>query len=166
MASPTAFFAQPAKRYRNFQLVFTLLTLNFALPAVSYAVAPEIAQEQFARIEALLGGEPYTFNEAGSRVWRYLGAANVATLALMCLLLQLDLRRNYRMLIPLTFLKGYNASLYLLGFAADPAHRAFLAVGLFDALTCVAFVYFARTARAEIEGRPDAELVPRPLGSK
>ncbi|MBI4821652.1 MAG: hypothetical protein HY791_35655 [Deltaproteobacteria bacterium] len=158
------FLGQPVREYRNFQLVFTLLTANFFFPAISYAIAPEIAAQQVSRINEILGSGPYGFAgaEAGARFWRFLGAANVMTLALMCFLLQLDLRQFYVVLLPLTFLKGYNASLFFLGWVFVPTHRAFLAIALFDGLTSVAFVYFARSAHRAIMSRPELELVPRP----
>lgn len=157
----SAFWSQPSSRYRNFQLVFTLLTLNFALPAVSYVVAPEIAAEQFSSINQLLGGGPYLAPESESRVWRYLGAANVMTLGLMCLLMQLDLRRYFVILLPLTFLKAYNATLYAGGYLTT-GQPAFLAVAVFDYLTSALFVVFSRRAYADIGGRPDRDLVPPP----
>lgn len=158
------FLRQPARRYRDFQLVFTALTLNFALPAVSYVVAPEVAAEQISRINELLGGGPYTAPESASRVWRYLGAANVMTLALMCFLLQLDLRRYFVVLLPLTFLKAYNATLFLVGGLVTGA-PALVAIAIFDYLTSAAFVFFSRRAHAEIRVLDDALLVPRPYFS-
>lgn len=159
------FFAQPARRYRDFQIAFTILTLNFAIPAASYVVAPEVAVSQFSKIGALLGGGPYAHapGEASSRLWRYLGAANVMTLAFMCLLLQLDLRRNYRVLLPLLFLKGFNATLFVGGFATT-RYPAFLVVAFVDFLTTGAFAFFAVRARRDIEARSDGDLVPRPRG--
>ncbi|MBI3185581.1 MAG: hypothetical protein HYZ28_25870 [Myxococcales bacterium] len=159
------FLFQPNRRYRDFQLVFTLLTANFFFPALSYVLTPEIAAEQMGRINELLGGVAIEFPEAGNRFWRYLGAANVMTLALMCLLLQLNLRRFYVVLWPLTFLKAYNATLFLFGFLAAPGFRALLAVAIFDYLTSAAFVFFARRAHREIRGASEESLVPRPLGA-
>jgi hypothetical protein len=156
------FWCQPCRRYRDFQVVFTLLTLNFVVPAVSYALRPEIAAAQFAAINELLGGAPYTFPEAGSRLWRYLGAANVMTLGLLCLLLQLDLRRYRASLGILVFLKSYNATLFLFGFVAATQFPALLAVALFDYATSLAFWFFATRAHHEIADRPNADLVPAP----
>src|SRR5687767_491616 len=107
-----AFWRQPCRAYRNFQIAFTILTLNFAIPAVSYALTPDTAMKQWVEINDVLGGAPYLFPEAESRVWRYLGAANVMTLGLMCFLLQWNLRRYRPVLLPLAFLKGYNATLF------------------------------------------------------
>lgn len=156
------FWRQPCRRYRNFQIVFTVLTLNFVIPAASYAIAPELAMEQFGQVNDALGGERYGFPEAESRVWRYLGAANVMTLGLMCFLLQLNLRRFRPVLLPLAFLKGYNATLYLFGWAAAPRYPGLAAVAVLDFVTTWAFIHFARRAYREIDGQDDALLVPRP----
>lgn len=161
MGALRAFWRQPSSAYRNFQIAFAILTLNFFLPAISYVVAPEIAQESFSDIGRVLGGGAYGFPEAQSRVWRYLGAANVMTLALMCFLMMRDLRRYYVLLWPLCFLKGYNAALFVAGWFST-GYPAFLAVGLFDFATVAAFVHFSRAAWRRMIARPDEPLVPAP----
>lgn len=162
MNAVVSFWRQPCRRYRNFQIVFTILTLNFTLPALSYTFTPEVAMEQFLQINALLGGASYEFPEASSRVWRYLAAANVMTLGMSCLLLQIDLRRLFPVLIPLTFMKGYAAACWLVGWVLAPGYRFFLAAAVLDFVTCAAFVWFATRAKREIDRRADAPLVPRP----
>ncbi len=157
-----SFFGQPNKRYLTFQLVFGFLTLQFAIPAVSYVVAPQIAIDQLSDIGELLGGGRYLVPEAHSRIWRFLGAANVMTLALMCGLMQVNLRRWIAALPILMFLKGYNASLFLLDFLFGSAYVAFGVVAFWDFLNCWMFWFFARRAYEEIKDKPDAELVPRP----
>ena len=102
MSALTAFFTQPARRYRDHQLAFLLLALNFLIPAFGYSFLPEQAVASFLRINELLGGAPYTFPEAESRVWRYLGAANVMTLGVMCTMLLVNLRRFFALLWPLS----------------------------------------------------------------
>lgn len=159
------FWQQPCKPYRNFQIAFTLITLNFFLPAISYAVAPEIAAAEFQRINQILGGALYNFPEASSRVWRYLGAANVMTLALMCFLMQWDLRKYRILLFPLFFLKSYNATLFLFGYIAAPQYPAFLAVALFDYATSFAFWFFSTRAHRAIQSFDDVQLVPQPAPS-
>ncbi|MBM4320219.1 MAG: hypothetical protein FJ125_09715 [Deltaproteobacteria bacterium] len=161
-----AFWRQPARRYRHFQLMYTVLTLNFTIPALIYTFSPQTAMDQFLQINTLLGGDPYTFPEAASRVWRYLAAANVMTLGLSCLLLQLDLRRFFPVLLPLTFMKAYAAACWLAGWLFAPGYRFFLAAALLDAVTCWAFVWFATRARRAIEQVDPAQLVPRPLGER
>jgi hypothetical protein len=156
------FWTQPSARYRNFQIVFAALTLNFVVPAFSYTFAPAAAMEQFLAINGLLGGAPYEFPEAASRVWRYLAAANVMTLGLSCLLLQIDLRRLFPVLVPLTFMKGYATACWLVGWLHTPQYAFFLAAAVLDLVTCGAFVWFGVRARRDIEGREDATLVPRP----
>ena len=160
------FFRQPTKKYRNFQLVFTILTLNFAIPTLAYIFAPHLAVEQFLAINDALGGAAYEYAEAEltSRLWRYLGAANVATLALMCLLLQLNLRRYFAVLLPLTFMKSLAATLWLAGFVAHPEYPVFLAAALLDYGSSAAFVYFATGAKRAIGDTDEEKLVPRPLG--
>lgn len=159
------FWQQPCRRYRNFQIVFTILTLNFVIPAFGYTFTPQSAMDQFLAINRLMGGLPYTFPEAQSHVWRYLAAANVMTLGFMCLLLQLDLRRFYAVLVPLTFMKTYAAACWWVGWIQSPGYRFFLGAAVLDTVTAAAFVYFARSAHAQIAGRPDAELVPAPWGA-
>ncbi len=156
------FFQQPSKSYRNFQFVYIFFVLNFVIPAISYAVAPEVAIGQFRRTNTMLGGADYTFPEEQSRVWRYLGAANVMTLGLLCALLTWDLKRYRPVLGPLIFLKGYNASLFLFGWFAARQYPVLLAVALYDYLTCVGFWYFATRAYEDVKDRPDSELVPPP----
>ncbi len=156
------FWRQPSKPYRAFQMVFAVLTLNFVLPALTYTFAPQAAIDQFLQVNALLGGSPYAFPEAASRVWRYLGAANVMTLGLMCALLQVNLRRFYPVLVPLTFMKSYAAALWWAGWIAAPEFRFFLGAAVLDTVTSAAFVFFARRAHADIANRDDSQLVPAP----
>lgn len=157
------FWTQPVAAYRDFQLVFTLLTLNFALPTLSYVWAPEVAHQQFQALNTWLGGVDYAVPEASSHFWRYLGAVNVATLAFMCLLLQLDLDRNRRVLVPLAFMKGLAATLWLAGYLSHPEWPAFLAAAALDYLTTFAFVFFTVRAERAILQNPTEALVPRPL---
>lgn len=164
--NPIAFWRQPCKRYRNFQIVFTIFTLNFVLPAFSYTFWPQAAMDQFLQINSILGGAEYTFPESASRVWRYLAAANVMTLGLCCLLLQLDLKRLYAVLIPLTFMKAYATACWAVGWVLAPQYRFFLAAAILDLVTSCAFVWFASRARREIEDRPLEDLVPRPLEAR
>lgn len=164
MSRISAFFNQPNRRYLAFQLVFGFLTIQFAIPAVSYVVAPEVAIGQLSQIGELLGSGSYLVPEAQSHVWRHLGAANVMTLALMCGLMQLNLRKWIVVLPVLMFLKGYNASLFLGDFLFGSAYAAFGVVAFWDFLNCWMFWFFARRAHAEILDRPDEELVPRPWG--
>ena len=158
------FWNQPSTHYRNFQIAFALLALNFAIPTLSYLFAPEYAIGQFASLNETLGGAVYDFPESQSRFWRYLGTANVAALAFMCLWLMGDLRRRWSTIVPLTFLKGTAATIWLVGFLSATAYPAMLAASLFDYATCLAFVVFGTLAYADIQGHPDAVLVPEPAG--
>lgn len=158
-----AFWRQPCRRYRDFQLVFTVLTLNFVIPAFVYTFDPQAAMDQFLALNALLGGADYTFPEASSRVWRYLAAANVMTLGLCCLLLQLELRRLFAVIVPLTFMKLYAATCWLVGWMLAPEYLFFLGAAVLDFVTSGAFLWFGLRARREIEPRTAEELVPPPL---
>jgi hypothetical protein len=157
----SAFLHQRARAYRNFQLVFTLLSLNFLLPATVYILAPHQALHQLDQVNQLLGGGPYSHVEADSHLWRYLGAANVMTLGFMCVLLQVNLRRFFPVLVPLTFMKSLAATLWLAGFFAEPSTPVFLAAAVLDYVTSGAFVFFSVRAHREIASIPDGDLVPR-----
>lgn len=163
MSALTRFWRQESRAWRDFQVVFTVLSLNFIIPAFSYTFAPDVAVGQFLEVNTLLGGDPYTFPEAHSRVWRYLGAANVMTLGLMCVLLQVNLRRFFAVLVPLTFMKAYAATCWLVGWLLDPGARFFLAAAVLDYVTSAAFVFFACRARPALSS--GAVLVPRPWGA-
>lgn len=166
MSSGPGFVAQPCKAYRNFQIVYTVLTLNFLIPAVIYTFAPQLAIDGFLQVNALLGGARYPFAEDSSQLWRILAAANVATLACMCFALQLDLRRLYAVLLPLGFMKAY-AALGLLGlFVTYPDVPLFGAGAVLDGVTLAVILTFARAAHRAVAQVPDADLVPRPLGAR
>ena len=162
MSNVIAFFRQPSRPYRDFQLVFTVLTLNFVIPALSYSLSPETAVAQYLQANATLGGASYPFDESQSHLWRYLAAANVMTLGFMCLLLQVSLRRFYPVVVPLVFLKGYATVSWLLGWLAAPEIHVFLGAALLDLVTCIVITFFAVRAHRDIRERPDDVLVPRP----
>jgi hypothetical protein len=155
------FLTQPIAAYRDFQLVFAVLTVNFFVPAVAYLFAPDLAYGELDRLCALLGWDLFTAAERGSEFWRFLGFSNVFTLGFMCLLLLLNLRRWHPVLLPLLVLKGASvvgaAHLFLFG----SGHPFFaLAVG-FDGITMAAiFVFATRAHRALPAG--DVGLVPAP----
>ncbi len=155
------FWSQDSGAYRTFQLVYTVLTLNFLVPAVSYLVAPQVAVDQVHQISALLGAAPYPAAEDG-HMWRFLAFANVMALGFMCLLLQINLRRWYPVLLPLMFLK----SCAVFGSAyiglVQVHHRFFAFPVVFDGLTVVAMGVFASRARRQIALLDDRALVPRP----
>jgi hypothetical protein len=161
----TRFLTQPVSAYRDFQIIFTILTLNFAIPTLSYAFFPDVAMANFSALNELLGGTPYEVAENSSHFWRYLGTANVAALAFMCFLLQLDIRRFAEVVIPLAFLKATAATLWFAGWVNHPEYPAFAAAAVLDYVTTAAFLVFVYRARRAISHAPDAKLVPRPLWS-
>jgi len=135
-----------SKSYLWFQIVFTLLSLNFLIPGLSYTFSPELAMQQLQKVNTLLGGQTVLPTSTDEFFWRYLGTANVMALAFMCLLLQFNLRRFYVVLWPLCFLKGYAAMLWLAGYIAHPQYPVFLGAFILDALSVVLFHTFAGRA--------------------
>lgn len=154
------FWHQPSRNYRNFQIVYTILTLNFLFPAISYYVDRDETVARAEQIGRLLGSGDLPASEE-SHLWWILGAGNVATLAFMCGLMQFNLRR-YRPALPaLVFLKMASA----IGFGGvflKTRHRLFAAATLLDSVSSVAMVYFANRAYQEIEAG-ETELVPQPI---
>lgn len=163
------FWSQPSTHYRNFQLVYALLFLNFAIPTLLYVFAPGRAMEGFSQLNVLLGGGALE-TPVGWSFWRVLGAANVAALAFMCLWVMLNLRERLTVVVPLIFLKGTAAALWLVAYfqsssVVPSGAPVMLAAGIFDVLTCGAFAVFALVAYADIQDKPEAALVPRPVRS-
>ena len=151
MISPALQFVTPTPRaVRAFQVVYTILVLNFFIPAISYMVRPDLVLANVDQINRLLGGGPYPIVESG-QLWHMLAVGNVMTLAFLCTLLLIDLRRFWPALPALAFLKGYS-SLYSLWIAA--AHRlpVFYAVFALDGITTLAMVFFATRAHRALTG--------------
>lgn len=140
------FWNQPNGKLRDFQIVYSLLTVNFFLPSLIYALDPGRAIHWFERMGRLLGGGGYYFYVAElGYVWCVLAAGNVMGLAFMCLLLQTDLRKFYPVLWPLVFIKSL-AALGFLAVWASCRYPAFLAVSLWDGLTVFLMVHFGLRA--------------------
>jgi len=59
MDSFSRFWPQPNKAYRDFQIVYSVLTLNFLFPSLVYAFDPVSAIHQLERIGMLRGGGEY-----------------------------------------------------------------------------------------------------------
>lgn len=154
------FWNQPSRNYRNFQIVYTVLTLNFLMPAISYYVDRDETVARAERIGRLLGSGPLPASEE-SHLWWILGAGNVATLAFMCGLLQFNLRK-YRPVLPaLVVLKMASA----IGFGvvfSKTRHRLFAAATALDSISSAAMVIFATRAYADVEAG-EVNLVPRPV---
>lgn len=143
---------KPPRAYRVFRVVYTLIMLNFFVPAVSYVVAPSMAIDSLDRVNRALGGGPYPFQES-TALWHMLGVGNVMTLAFMCGLLLVDLRRFYPVLPALAFLKAFSAC-YATAIGLGSHAPVFLAIGVLDGSTTVAMVYFAVRAHRALRGEP------------
>ena len=129
---------------RSFQVVYTILVLNFLLPAISYIVAPQLTYQTLDQVNRLLGGGPYPAVESG-HLWHMLGTGNVFTLSFMCGLILFDLKRFYPVLPALLFLKGFSA-IYALFIAAANGVPFFYGVFFLDGITCAAMWLFATRA--------------------
>ena len=138
--------------YRTFRIVYAILTLQFIIPAISYAVAPEMAIDTLDRVNRILGGGPYLVRESG-HLWHMLAVGNVMTLGWMCGLLFFDLRRFYPIVPALAFLKGFSA-LFALAIGVRRALPTFTAIFVLDAVTTVAIVAFAVRAHRALRGEP------------
>jgi hypothetical protein len=138
--------------YRAFQIVYAILVLNFAIPAVSYMLAPDLVVGTLDRVNRALGGGAYPFVESGS-LWHMLGVGNVMTLGFMCALLFVDLRRFYPVLPALAFLKAYSA-LYSGWIGVHQGCPAFVAIFVLDGTTTIAMVFFAQRALRALDDTP------------
>lgn len=157
------FWGQPNTSYRNFVIVYTILALNFILPAISYYADPDAATSSAYGIGSILGADRSASED--SYIWWILGAGNVMTLGVMCALLLVNLRRFYPILPALVTLKGLSSLGFLAVYVAGPHNPAFLAFGLFDGLTVIVMIWFAVRAKRAVDRDP-FELVPRPLDGR
>ena len=133
---------------RAFKIVYSILALNFFIPALFHSLAPQAAAQSFMDLGLPFGVTTYPFSEE-SMFWRVLGIGNVATLGFCCALLLRDLKNNYPVLVPLVFLKGVS----VLGFACayfSYWHPAFIVAVIFDGITLWAMIYFARRGYREL----------------
>ncbi len=133
---------------RSFRIVYTILTLNFFIPALYYCFDAAGAAELFTSLGAPFWQVEYPFSE-DSMFWRILGIGNVATLGFCCALLLWDLQRFYAVLVPLVFLKSCSVVGFLVA-AISVFHPAFVIGALFDGVTVVLMVVFARGAYKEL----------------
>lgn len=155
------FWTQPCRAYRNQQIAFLILTLNFLIPATSYLVAPHIAVDQIHTFSATVGAPAYGATE-DSHMWRFLAVADVMTLGFLCLLLLLNVRRWRPVLLPLCFLKAscVVAAAYIGLF--QYRHAFFWMPVLLDSVTVLAMWFFTTRAMRQLVFFRDDELVPRP----
>ena len=134
-----------------FHVIYTVLALNFLIPVLGYIFDGPGTIATWAWLGEFLGGPPYVHSE-DSRFWRVLAIANVATLGFCCVLLQVDLRRWFPVLVPLVFLKSCAAIGFGVVWLLEP-YPQYLAAALFDGLTVAAMIFFAvQGRRALAEG--------------
>jgi hypothetical protein len=134
---------------RAFRVVYSILTLNFILPALYYCFDHEGAAATYYQLASFVGsdaGQPWSEE---SRFWLIMGIGNVATLGFLCFLMLKDLKANYNMLVPLCFLKGCSIVGFSLAWIIH-GHPSFLIGVLFDAVTLFCMIFFARGAYREL----------------
>jgi hypothetical protein len=140
----------------TFQVVFALLSLEFAGFGIAYLADPAGAVRGFSRGNRFLGGIHLVGPDVAP--WRYVTAIGMITVALMCAMLLVDLGRNYTMIVPVAFFKAFNAALWVWYAARYGAGRlpVFYAAAVFDCLQDLAMVVVARLAYTELiqAGRP------------
>jgi hypothetical protein len=153
------FLRQPNRPYRDMQVALGFLTLNFLVPSLGYAFAPDLSVAQFQQAGKLLGGGDYPFTEQ-SYLWRVLASGNVGTLAFLCFLLMLDVRRFAPVVPVFVVLKGWSAVGYLLVFLTSLHYPLFLAVFFWDGLALFLVVFMTRRALRAIEKDGSEGLVP------
>ncbi len=155
------FFSQPNKDYRNMQLVFTYLTVNFIFPSLGYYFLPEFAYGEFLRIGDLLGAGPYPLPDENSYLWRTLGAGNVLTLATLCFWMQRDIRKWPHLAPVFYVLKSSSAVGFLYVYVFKLHYLTFLAVFFYDGLAVVLVWYFGGKAWRSLANSETATLVPK-----
>lgn len=133
---------------RWFHVVYTILALNFFIPAALYAFAPDFALQSFWQIGDVFG-VVYLHTE-DSVFWRVLAVANVTMLGFTCVLLQVDIKKYYAALYPLGFLKLMASLGFGLAFLLEP-YPGYLGAFLLDGMTLALMIIFARGALREVE---------------
>jgi hypothetical protein len=134
---------------RAFRVVYSLLTLNFILPALYYCFDHEGAAATYYKLASIVGSEAGQPWSEDSRFWLIMGIGNVATLGFLCFLMLKDLKANYNMLLPLCFLKGCSIVGFFVAWVIH-GHPSFLIGVLFDAVTLFCMIFFARGAYREM----------------
>jgi len=147
IAVPATFESLPARSVLAFRIGYTLLGLNFLIPAISYIALPSATYDTLDQVNRLLGGGAYPA-ESG-HLWHMLGTGNVMTLAFFCFFLLYDLRRFYPALPALLFLKGFSAA-YALAIGIANGLPVFVAVFVLDGLTTLALWQLAARAHREM----------------
>ncbi len=139
---------------RAFRIVYAVLAVNFLIPTAVYGLAPDVAMAQFNQLNHVFGGAELPAEV--SVFWRVLGVANVGTLGFCCALIWWDLRRWYPVVVPLFFLKGFDALNWGIAWASyrEPAYGV---ATLLDFVTMAAIWYFPMRARRELS---QGELPP------
>jgi hypothetical protein len=130
----------------TFQVVFALLTVFYGGLGVSYLFDSAHSVRNFSRLNQFFGGT--AIPNVNVPPWRYVTVIGMTTLALMCLMLLVDLRRNYPVLIPAVFFKAFNSVLWFVYYAQTGLpvflFAAFVDIGLVALMVVVGRREYAR----------------------
>lgn len=163
-AASERFFRQKSRDYLYFQLAFGALAFHALVSGLAYLFSPESALEPFLWLGVKLGGREYLVAEQ-SHFWRVLAGVDVLTLAFLCVLLQVDVKRHWLAVYILVFMKAVTAAAFLGVHVFANSYPAFWGMAVWNALVCAAFLFFAIRARMAAEA-DETVLVPRPLGCR
>jgi hypothetical protein len=131
----------------TFQVVYALLTVFYGGLGASYLFDSAHAVRNFSRLNEFLGG--VAIPNVNVPPWRYVTVIGMTTLALMCLMLLVDLRRNYPVLIPAVFFKAFNAVLWFVYYGQTDL-PVFLFAGFVDVILVAVMVAVARREYARL----------------
>lgn len=134
-----------------FRVVYAVLALNFIVPTLGYAFAPEQAMATFSALNQLLGGGALPAEQ--SVFWWVLGVANVGTLGFGCALVWWDVRRWHPAVAVVAFLKAFDAVDWGVAWARWHA-PAYGAATLLDLVTVYLIWSMPRRALRELGERP------------
>ena len=135
----------------GFLAVFGCFAALYTGLGVLYLTDPARAFDGFSRANRWLGGVSLAAPDVPP--WRYVTAIGMITLGLMCLMLAVDLRRNYPVLVPAAFFKLFNAVLWF-AYYEEAGFQVFLAAGLLDVVMVGVMVAVAVRARRRLDEAP------------
>jgi hypothetical protein len=132
----------------TFTVTYAALTVFYGGLGFSYLFDSARSVKHFSQLDELLGGAKIPNVDVAP--WRYATVMGMLTLGLMCLMLLIDLRRNYPLLVPAVFFKAVNAVLWFVYWRQSDL-PVFLFAGLVDVGLVVLMIVVARRAYARLD---------------
>lgn len=132
----------------TFTVTYAALTLFYGGLGFSYLFDSARSVKHFSQLDELLGGA--AIPNVDVPPWRYAAVMGMTTLALMCLMMLIDLRRNYPLLVPAVFFKALNAVLWFVYWRQSDL-PVFLFAGFVDIGLVVLMVVVGRRAYARLD---------------